>query len=91
MNFYIFYGGYFMIKQLRKVGNCKVLVLEQAVLKRLGLGEDIEDEQVQVTIKDGNLIVTPARRSTRPLACWSMHLQSRNGEAPLRKSSCRPA
>jgi len=49
-----------MIKQLRKVGNSNALILDKPILELLGLEED---GQVQLTIQDGNLIVTPARPS----------------------------
>lgn len=47
-----------MIKQLRKVGNSNALILDKPILELLGLDED---GQVQLTIQDGSLIVTPAR------------------------------
>lgn len=47
-----------MIKQLRKVGNSNALILDKPILELLGLEED---GQVQLTIQDGVLIVTPAR------------------------------
>jgi antitoxin component of MazEF toxin-antitoxin module len=47
-----------MIKQLRKVGNSNALILDKPILELLGLEEDGE---VQLTIQDGALIVTPAR------------------------------
>ncbi len=47
-----------MIKQLRKVGNSNALILDKPILELLGLEED---GQVQLTIQDGSLIVTPAR------------------------------
>ena len=46
-----------MIKQLRKVGNSSALILDKPILELLGLEEG---SQVQLTIQDGNLIVTPA-------------------------------
>ena len=46
-----------MIKQLRKVGNSNALILDKPILELLGLEED---GQVQLTIQDGHLIVTPA-------------------------------
>ncbi len=46
-----------MIKKLRKVGNSNALVLDRAILELLGLEESGE---VQLTIRDGSLIVTPA-------------------------------
>ncbi len=45
-----------MIKQLRKVGNSNALILDKPILELLGLEEGGE---VQLTIQDGNLIVTP--------------------------------
>ncbi len=45
-----------MIKQLRKVGNSNALILDKPILELLGLEEG---DQVQLTIQDGNLIVTP--------------------------------
>jgi antitoxin MazE len=45
-----------MIKQLRKVGNSNALILDKPLLELLGLEEN---GQVQLTIQDGNLIVTP--------------------------------
>jgi antitoxin component of MazEF toxin-antitoxin module len=47
-----------MIKQLRKVGNSNALILDKPILELLGLEED---GQVQLTVQDGNLIVTPAQ------------------------------
>ena len=46
-----------MIKQLRKVGNSNALILDRPILELLGLEEG---GQVQLTVQDGNLIVTPA-------------------------------
>ena len=46
-----------MIKQLRKVGNSNALILDKPILELLGLEEN---GRVQLTIQDGNLIVTPA-------------------------------
>ena len=46
-----------MIKQLRKVGNSNALILDKPILELLGLEEN---GQVQLTIQDGTLIVTPA-------------------------------
>ena len=47
-----------MIKRLRKVGNSNALILDKPILELLGLEEGGE---VQLTIQDGNLIVSPAR------------------------------
>lgn len=49
-----------MIKQLRKVGNSNALILDKPILEILGLEED---GQVQLTIQDGHLIVSPAHPS----------------------------
>lgn len=46
-----------MIKQLRKVGNSNALILDKPILELLGIAED---GQVQLTIQDGHLIVSPA-------------------------------
>ena len=46
-----------MIKQLRKVGNSNALILDKPILELLGLEED---GQVQLTIQDGHLIISPA-------------------------------
>ncbi len=45
-----------MIKKLRKVGNSNALILDKPILELLGLEEN---GQVQLTIQDGHLIVTP--------------------------------
>lgn len=45
-----------MIKQLRKVGNSRALLLDKPILELLGIAED---GQVQLVIRDGSLIVTP--------------------------------
>jgi antitoxin MazE len=45
-----------MIKHLRKVGNSNALLLDKAILELLGLEEN---GQVQLTVSDGSLIVTP--------------------------------
>ena len=50
-----------MIKRLRKVGNSNALILDKPILELLGLDED---GQVQLTIQDGNLIVTPTQPRT---------------------------
>jgi len=49
-----------MIKQLRKVGNSNALILDKPILEILGLEEG---GQVQLTIQDGHLIVSPANPS----------------------------
>ncbi len=53
-----------MIKQLRKVGNSNALILDKPILELLGLAED---GQVQLTIQDGSLIVTPTRPQLVPV------------------------
>jgi antitoxin component of MazEF toxin-antitoxin module len=47
-----------MIKQLRKVGNSNALLLDRAVMELIGLEEK---GQVQLTVHNGSLILTPAR------------------------------
>ena len=47
-----------MIKKLCKVGNSNALILDKPILELLGLEEGGE---VQLTIQDGILVVTPAR------------------------------
>jgi len=59
-----------MIKQLRKVGNSNALILDKPILELLGLDED---GQVQLTIQDGNLIVTP----THPKQLAAENLQKK--------------
>lgn len=46
-----------MIKKLRKVGNSSALILDRAVMEMVGLEES---GQVQLTVRDGSIIVTPA-------------------------------
>ena len=46
-----------MIKQLQTVGNSNALILDKAILELLGLEPNAE---VQLRIRDGSLIVTPA-------------------------------
>lgn len=46
-----------MIKQLRKVGNSNALILDRAILELVGLEEGGE---VQLTVHNGSLILTPA-------------------------------
>ncbi|MBI5759895.1 MAG: MazE family transcriptional regulator [Planctomycetales bacterium] len=47
-----------MIKQLRKVGNSRALLLDKAILELLGLSDD---GQVQLVVNEGSLIVTPVQ------------------------------
>lgn len=46
-----------MIKQLKKVGNGNALFLDKALLELVGLKEGGE---VQVTVHEGAIIITPA-------------------------------
>jgi len=50
-------GGDPMIKKLRKIGKGNALILEEAILELVGLEEGAE---VQLTIHNGSLILTPA-------------------------------
>ncbi len=52
-----------MIKQLRRVGNSNALILERPVMEMIGLEED---GQVELTVRAGSLIVTPA--NPRPVS-----------------------
>ena len=45
-----------MIKQLRKVGNSNALILDRAILELVGLEESAE---VQLTVHNGSIIITP--------------------------------
>jgi len=47
-----------MIKQLTKVGNSNALILDKAILELVGLEEGSE---VQLTVHNGSIILTPAR------------------------------
>ena len=46
-----------MIKQLRKVGNSSALILDRAIMDLIGLEENGE---VQLTVHNGSLVLTPA-------------------------------
>lgn len=46
-----------MIKRLRKVGNSSAVILDRAVMELVGLEENGE---VQLTVHNGSLILTPA-------------------------------
>ena len=46
-----------MIKHLRKVGNSSALILDRALMEMIGLEENAE---VQLTVHNGSLILTPA-------------------------------
>jgi antitoxin component of MazEF toxin-antitoxin module len=63
--------GVVMIKQLRKVGNSNALILDKPILELLGLDEG---GQVQLTIQDGHLIVTPANPRPVDPADMDQHL-----------------
>ena len=46
-----------MIKRLRKVGNSNAVLLDKAILELIGLEEGGE---VQLTVSNGSVILTPA-------------------------------
>jgi antitoxin component of MazEF toxin-antitoxin module len=46
-----------MIKKLRKVGNSSALILDRTIMEMVGLEESA---QVQLSVHDGSIIVTPA-------------------------------
>ncbi len=46
-----------MIKHLRKVGNSSALILDRAIMDLIGLEENGE---VQLTVHNGSLVLTPA-------------------------------
>ncbi len=50
-----------MIKQLRKVGNSTALLLDKPLLELLGIGDR---DQVQLTVTNGSLLVTPVQPGT---------------------------
>jgi len=50
-----------MIKKLRKVGNSTALILDKPLLELLGLSENAP---VQLTVRDGCLIVVPVNPRT---------------------------
>ena len=45
-----------MIKQLKKVGNSNAIILDKAIMELVGLEEN---GQVQLTVHDGALTLTP--------------------------------
>jgi len=47
-----------MIKRIKKVGNSNALILDKPLLELLGLEENGE---VQITIHNGSLIITPSQ------------------------------
>jgi len=46
-----------MIKKLKKVGNSNAVILDKAIMELVGLEENGE---VQITIHDGSVVLTPA-------------------------------
>ncbi len=46
-----------MIKQLKKVGNSNALILDRAIMELVGLEENGD---VQLTVHNGSIIITPA-------------------------------
>jgi antitoxin component of MazEF toxin-antitoxin module len=46
-----------MIKQLRKVGNSSALILDRPLMELIGLEEN---DKVQLTVRHGALVLTPA-------------------------------
>ena len=47
-----------MIKQLKKVGNSNALILDKAIMALVGLDEN---DEIQLTIHNGSIIITPVR------------------------------
>ena len=60
-----------MNKQLRKVGNSNALILDRAILELVGLDEGGE---VQLTVHNGSLIVTPANPKPVDRKLFEEHL-----------------
>jgi antitoxin component of MazEF toxin-antitoxin module len=52
-----------MIKRLRKLGKCRALILEKPILDLMGVDQT---GLVQVTLKNGSLIVSPV--NPRPVS-----------------------
>ena len=46
-----------MIKQLKKVGNSNAIILDKALIELVGLEENGD---VQITVHNGSIIITPA-------------------------------
>jgi len=46
-----------MIKHLKKVGNSNALILDKAIMELVGLEENSD---IQVTVSNGSIILTPA-------------------------------
>lgn len=46
-----------MIKHIQKVGNSNALILDRALMELVGLSEGAE---VQITVQDGSILITPA-------------------------------
>jgi antitoxin component of MazEF toxin-antitoxin module len=49
-----------MIKRINKVGNSSALIFDRALMELVGLKEGSE---VQLTVRDGSIILTPANPS----------------------------
>jgi putative addiction module antidote len=49
--------GMQMIKQLKKVGNSNAVIIEKPIMELLGLQEN---DELQLTIHNGSIILTPA-------------------------------
>ena len=47
-----------MVKQIKKVGNSSALTLDKAILELVGLKEH---GHVQITVRDGSIILTPVQ------------------------------
>lgn len=46
-----------MIKHIQKVGNSNALILDRALMELVGL---VEGGEVQLTVQDGSILITPA-------------------------------
>ena len=46
-----------MIKQIKRVGNSHALILDRALMELVGL---MEGGEVQLTVQNGSIIITPA-------------------------------
>jgi antitoxin component of MazEF toxin-antitoxin module len=61
-----------MIKKLRKVGNSSAIILDRTVMEMVGLEESGE---VQLTVRDGSIIVTPANPRLADPAAFAKALE----------------
>ncbi|MFA9478391.1 AbrB/MazE/SpoVT family DNA-binding domain-containing protein [Phycisphaerales bacterium AB-hyl4] len=52
-----------MIKTLKKHGNSQALVIDRSMMEALGINEDTP---LQVSVRDGSLVVTPAEVGIEP-------------------------